>query len=179
MVTLGAVPFCQTNVPQTMYTIQTSNPIYGSTGNPYNKDRECGGSSGGEACLLGAGGSVLGIGNDTGGSVRNPAALCGVCSLKPTFGRHLSQIRVSFISSKAWIVTRTISWLLISISSLFFVQVRAPIDVDSVLPRVVGGFMASEVDGLLAAYRAYWAMDHKDSSIAPLPFNEDTFSSQK
>ena len=82
MVSLGAVPFCQTNVPQTMCTIQCSNPLYGETGNPWDKSRECGGSSGGEGCLIGAGGSVLGIGSDFGGSVRSPAALCGICSLR-------------------------------------------------------------------------------------------------
>ena len=82
LVALGAVPFCQTNVPQTMCTIQCSNPLYGETGNPWDKSRECGGSSGGEGCLIGAGGSVLGVGSDYGGSVRSPAALCGICSLR-------------------------------------------------------------------------------------------------
>ena len=51
MVKLGAVPFCQTNVPQALFTMQTSNPLYGATGNPLDKDRECGGSTGGEGSL--------------------------------------------------------------------------------------------------------------------------------
>ena len=55
MVKLGAVPFCQTNVPQALFTMQTSNPLYGATGNPLDKDRECGGSTGGEGSLIGAG----------------------------------------------------------------------------------------------------------------------------
>lgn len=94
LISLGAVPFCHTNVPQTMYSLQSSNPIYGATGNPFDKNRECGGSSGGEGALVGGGGSVLGVGNDVGGSVRSPAALCGIYSLRPTHGRHLTQIRV-------------------------------------------------------------------------------------
>ena len=55
MVELGAVPFCQTNVPQALFTMQTSNPLYGATGNPWDKERECGGSSGGEGSIIGAG----------------------------------------------------------------------------------------------------------------------------
>ena len=61
-----------------------------SIGNPHNPSKEAGGSSGGTAALIGGGGAVLGLGNDIGGSLRNPAAFCGIYSLKPSFGRHLS-----------------------------------------------------------------------------------------
>ena len=87
----GGVPFCLTNVPQTMLSLQCSNPAFGATGNAFDPEREAGGSSGGEGSLLGSGGSILGIGNDIGGSVRNPAIFNGIYSLKPTHGRHLSQ----------------------------------------------------------------------------------------
>ena len=80
-----------TNVPQTMMSLQCSNPAFGVTGNAFDPKRECGGSSGGEGSLLGSGGSILGIGNDIGGSVRNPAIFNGIYSLKPTHGRHLTQ----------------------------------------------------------------------------------------
>ena len=63
-------------------------------GNPHDPTRECGGSSGGEGALIGGGGSVLGLGNDVGGSLRNPAALCGAVTLKPTYGRHITQFGV-------------------------------------------------------------------------------------
>ncbi|KAK4023161.1 hypothetical protein OUZ56_008590 [Daphnia magna] len=81
---LGAIPFCRTNVPQTLLSFGCSNPIWGSTKNPWCKDRTPGGSSGGEATLVAAGGSLLGIGSDIGGSIRIPAAFCGVFSIKPT-----------------------------------------------------------------------------------------------
>jgi Asp-tRNA(Asn)/Glu-tRNA(Gln) amidotransferase A subunit family amidase len=55
--------------------------------NPHNKERTPGGSSGGEGCLIAAGGSPFGIGNDSGGSVRAPAAFCGIASIKPTYLR--------------------------------------------------------------------------------------------
>ena len=101
MVALGAVPFCQTNVPQTMCTIQCSNPLYGETGNPWDKGRECGGSSGGEGCLIGAGASVLGLGSDYGGSVRSPAALCGICSLRSGRSGKNSDSRLKYKSPQA------------------------------------------------------------------------------
>ena len=87
---LGGVPYCITTVPQTCMSHQCSNPVFGHTGNPHNPAKECGGSSGGTAALVGGGGAVIGLGNDIGGSLRNPAAMCGIYSLKPTFGRHLS-----------------------------------------------------------------------------------------
>ena len=60
----GAIPFCLTNVPQTMYSMQCSNPLYGVTGNALDPQREAGGSSGGEGSLIGSGGSILGLGLD-------------------------------------------------------------------------------------------------------------------
>ena len=94
---LGGVPFCKTNVPQCMMSLQCSNPIYGTTSNPHSqpgRPRECGGSSGGEGVMVGGGGSILGLGSDIGGSLRAPVAFCGGFSLKPTAGRHLSQLGV-------------------------------------------------------------------------------------
>ena len=84
---LGANPFCLTNLPQTMYSFGSSNPVYGVTTNPFDKTRSPGGSSSGEAALIGYGGSILGLGSDVGGSLRTPAAFCGVTSLKPSTGR--------------------------------------------------------------------------------------------
>merc|ERR1712029_148681 len=87
---MGGIPFCVTNVPQSCLTLQCSNPVFGITGNPYDPDKSCGGSSGGEGSLIGAGGSILGVGNDVGGSLRCPATFCGIYTLKPTYGRHIS-----------------------------------------------------------------------------------------
>lgn len=83
----GAVVVAKTNVPQLMVMHETDNPVYGRTNNPWNLDRTPGGSSGGEAALLAAGGAALGIGNDLGGSIRVPAHFCGIAGLKPTSGR--------------------------------------------------------------------------------------------
>ena len=63
---------------------ETTNPIFGPTVNPHDHTRGVGGSSGGEAALLAAGGSILGFGSDIGGSLRIPAHMTGICSFKPT-----------------------------------------------------------------------------------------------
>ncbi|WAQ81752.1 hypothetical protein PtA15_2A63 [Puccinia triticina] len=83
----GAIPFTKTNVPQSLFSFECSNPIFGATHNPYKRGFTCGGSSGGEAALLASDGSCLGIGSDIGGSLRIPAHYCGCYSLKPCSGR--------------------------------------------------------------------------------------------
>ena len=82
----GAIPIAKTNLPQLMIFTETDNPLYGRTNNPWDPERSCGGSSGGEAAVIAAGGSPLGLGNDIGGSLRIPAAFCGIASIRPTAG---------------------------------------------------------------------------------------------
>ncbi|OWZ61424.1 hypothetical protein AYX15_06373 [Cryptococcus neoformans] len=83
----GAVLFCKTNVPTAMMIAETYNNVWGYTCNPYNRNCSSGGSSGGESALLAMKGSPLGVGTDIGGSIRIPASMCGLYSLKPSFGR--------------------------------------------------------------------------------------------
>jgi amidase len=90
----GAIPLARTNLPEFGLRIDTENPLRGRTLNPWDAKRTAGGSSGGEAAALATGMSPIGLGNDIGGSVRNPAFCCGVTSLKPSAGRvpHASSI---------------------------------------------------------------------------------------
>ncbi|KAI6025550.1 amidase signature domain-containing protein [Pisolithus marmoratus] len=83
----GAIIIAKTNVPQTMFAFECSNPLWGRTLNPWNDKYTCGGSTGGEAALLAMDGSALGVGSDIGGSLRIPASYCGIYSLKPSVGR--------------------------------------------------------------------------------------------
>ncbi|MGI8550165.1 MAG: amidase [Dehalococcoidia bacterium] len=83
----GAIVLGKTNVPPWGGGIETDNPVYGRTNNPYDLDRTPGGSSGGEAAIIAAGGSPLGVGSDSGGSLRLPAHNCGIATIKPTAGR--------------------------------------------------------------------------------------------
>jgi 2-dehydropantoate 2-reductase len=80
----GADLFCKTNLLE--YAAGSVNPTYGMTLNPLNHGRTSGGSSSGSAALVGAGVCDHALGTDTGGSIRIPAAYCGIVGLKPTYG---------------------------------------------------------------------------------------------
>ena len=82
----GAVIIGKTNVPMGLDDWQSTNPVYGTTNNPYDIERTPGGSSGGAAAALAAGYVALEAGSDIGGSLRTPAHYCGVFSHKPTYG---------------------------------------------------------------------------------------------
>ncbi len=80
----GAIVLGKTNLPQLMIWHESDNPVYGRTNNPWNLERTSGGSTGGEAAIVAARGSPLGIGNDLGGSIRVPCHFCGIHGLRPT-----------------------------------------------------------------------------------------------
>ncbi|XP_015200220.1 fatty-acid amide hydrolase 2-B [Lepisosteus oculatus] len=82
----GAIPLGVTNTSEVCMWLESSNWLYGTTNNPYSTDRIVGGSSGGEGCILGSAGSVIGIGSDIGGSIRLPAFFNGIFGHKPTPG---------------------------------------------------------------------------------------------
>ncbi|MGH9272453.1 MAG: amidase family protein, partial [Ilumatobacteraceae bacterium] len=82
----GAIPFARTNLPDLGLRVHTDSSLRGLTRNPWNPDVTAGGSSGGEASALASGMSPLGLGNDLGGSLRNPAHCCGITSIKPSTG---------------------------------------------------------------------------------------------
>src|SRR2546421_7457193 len=84
--TAGAIPLARTNLPDFGLRVHTDSFLHGLTRNPWNPQRTAGGSSGGEAAALATGMSPLGLGNDLGGSLRNPAHCCGVASIKPPTG---------------------------------------------------------------------------------------------
>ncbi|MGO9938093.1 MAG: amidase [Terracidiphilus sp.] len=83
----GALILGTTNCPEFLMAYETDNLLHGRTSNPWDLTRTPGGSSGGESAAIAAGMSALGLGSDSGGSVRVPAHFTGICSLKPTPGR--------------------------------------------------------------------------------------------
>ena len=91
----GAIVLGKTNVSQLLFYIESDNPVYGMTRNPWDLERTPGGSSGGQAAIVAAGGSSIGLANDIGGSVRLPAAFCGIVGFKPTADRMPDQGRGS------------------------------------------------------------------------------------
>lgn len=82
----GAIPFAKTNLPIFAGDIQSFNDVYGTTNNPYDRSRTCGGSSGGSAAALAMGFTPIELGSDIGGSIRVPAHYSGVAGHKPSYG---------------------------------------------------------------------------------------------
>ncbi|XP_037763094.1 fatty-acid amide hydrolase 1 isoform X2 [Chelonia mydas] len=146
----GALPFVKTNVPQSLLNFDCSNLIFGQTVNPLDHTKTPGGSSGGEGALISSGGSILGIGTDVGGSLRFPAAFCGICTLKATGGRLSKKGVVASIPGQK--------------SAVVGIGPMAK-DVDS-LALCMRALLCED-------------MFHLDPTVPPLPFNEEVFSSSR
>lgn len=137
----GAIPIGRTNLPEMGLRLSTDNPLRGRTLNPWNRELTAGGSSGGEAVAQATGMTPIGLGNDIGGSLRNPAYCNGTTSLKPTQGRipHAGSIEPldAGMASQAMLVegpmARHVEDLKIGLSVLAGRDIRDPRSVDAPL----------------------------------------------
>jgi fatty acid amide hydrolase len=122
----GAIILGKTNVAQLLMYVESDNPVYGRASNPWDLDRSPGGSSGGEAAIVAARGSALGLGNDIGGSVRIPAHSCGIQSLKPTPGvlgvegtpRYMAKSATDAVPDSAGLIARRVADVKLALSAL-------------------------------------------------------------
>ncbi|TIC60902.1 amidase signature enzyme [Wallemia mellicola] len=137
LVHAGAIPIVKTNIPQTMLSFECSNPLWGRTVNPYNKDYTSGGSSGGEAALLASKGAAAGLGTDIGGSLRIPTSYCGTYSIKPSFGRWpLKDMKSGFEGIKATVgpMTRSVEDLELVARTVFNSTILTDVAESSIAP---------------------------------------------
>ncbi|MGC5403964.1 amidase [Streptomyces sp. DT225] len=124
----GAIVIGKTNTPAYCQDIQTSNAVFGTTKNPHAPGRTAGGSSGGPAAAVAAGLTSLDVGSDLAGSLRLPAAYCGVYALRPSYG---------LISTRGHI-PRLPGWLTSSDMTTLGPLARTPADLALLLDALVG-----------------------------------------
>jgi Asp-tRNA(Asn)/Glu-tRNA(Gln) amidotransferase A subunit family amidase len=133
----GAIIIGKTNMHEFAFGITTNNPHYGPTRNPYDLSRIPGGSSGGSGAAAAAALCAGAIGTDTGGSVRIPAALCGVVGLKPTLGRvgRGGMMYLSFTRDVIGPITRTVADSALILEAISGTDPRDPESSSNVVPN--------------------------------------------
>lgn len=169
----GGVVVGKTNMDEFGMGSSTENSAYGATLNPHDRTRVPGGSSGGSAAAVAAGYVPMALGSDTGGSVRQPAALCGVVGIKPTYGRVSRYGLVAFASSLDQVGTfgRTVddAATLLAVVSGHDVRdatsaERPPLDISD----VVGGRGPCDLQGLTVGVPLEYFPEHLDAEIRGL-----------
>ncbi len=165
----GAITLGKTNTPEFGAGSQTFNEVFGSTRNPYDLKKTCGGSSGGSAVSLACGFSPIADGSDFGGSLRNPASFCNVVGFRPSAGR----VPV-WPKSAAWFsinvtgpMARTVQDVALALSVMEGVDERDPLSVAK-FQRVTPGDLQKSFKGI----RVAWC-----SKMDGVPFDERVVTS--
>ena len=162
----GAVIVCKTNMDEFGMGSSTENSASFPCHNPWDPGRTPGGSSGGSAAVVAAGLAPVALGSDTGGSIRQPAAFCGITGLKPTYGRVSRHGLVAFASSLDQVgpMTRTVE----DTARIFeAIAGHDPLDATSARSDVVAGIPELDmgVEGLRVGLPIEYAADAVDEGI--------------
>ena len=132
----GAVILGKTNLHELAYGTTSANARYGPVRNPWRRDHHPGGSSGGSAAAVAAGLAYAAMGSDTGASIRQPAACCGIVGIKPTFGRvsKFGALPLSWSQDHVGPLTRTVADAALLMQALAGFDPRDPTSVDRPVP---------------------------------------------
>jgi aspartyl-tRNA(Asn)/glutamyl-tRNA(Gln) amidotransferase subunit A len=192
----GAVLLGKLNMHEWAFGVTNDNPHFGPTRNPWDLERIPGGSSGGSAAAVAARLCLGALGSDTGGSIRLPAALCGVTGLKPTFGRVSLRgvIPLSWSMDHAGPLAQTAEDCALLIQGVAGYDPLDPVSVDAPVPdyttaldqplagirlAVPSGYFAAEVDAeiLDAVHGAARVLANAGAVVVPkeMTFGEDMF----
>ena len=168
LIDAGAVIVGRTNMDEFAMGSSTEHSRYGATHNPYDTQRSPGGSSGGSAAAVAARMVPLALGSDTGGSVRQPAALCGIAGLKPTYGRISRYGLVAFGSSLDCVapLATNVADLALVLQVLAGVDTRDATSLDAPVPDYLDS--NSDISGLRIGVPEEYFADGLDPEIEQL-----------
>lgn len=163
----GAILVGKTHLHEFAYGPTNLNPHYGPARNPWDPERMTGGSSGGSGVAVATGCSYLSIGTDTGGSVRIPAAFCGVVGLKPTYGRisRAGIFPLSWSQDHAGPITRTVTDAALALQALAGFDPADPGSSREAVPNFSKALRAGVKDVRLGVPREFF-WDDVDREVA-------------
>lgn len=155
----GAVLIGKTNLHEFAYGVTTESSYFGPTRNPWDLERVAGGSSGGSGAAVAAGLCGAATGSDTGGSIRIPAALCGIVGLKPTYGRISCHglLPLSWTLDHPGPMARSVYGVAVMLAAMAGYDPRDPASADVPVPDYTAG-LRDGVAGLRIGLDPGWAL---------------------
>ncbi len=162
----GAILLGKLNMDEFAFGSSCETSCYGPTRNPWDLDRIPGGSSGGSAAAVAADEAIMALGSDTGGSIRQPASLCGVVGLKPTYGRVSRYGLIAFASSLDQIgpVTKSVEDCALLLGVIAGHDEQDSTSIDTPVPDYTE-FLNSDIKGLKAGVPKEYFVKGLDSEV--------------
>lgn len=162
----GAIIVGKLNMHEFAFGKTNENPHYGNVRNPWDVTRTTGGSSGGNGAAVAAGLCFAAIGSDTGGSIRTPAAFCGIVGLKPTFGRvsKYGSIPLSWSLDHLGPMTRSVEDAAIILETISGFDLKDPTTVKKEIPHYSSSFDKG-VEGLKIGVPTNYFFDDVDDEV--------------